>query len=173
MGLTCVAVWLWQVRPAERDEAAISAPTPVSCAPTDDAGWTVPGDDRTLRHVLDRLGYGPRPIDLDRVRRVGAADYMASQLSPEHMVDDTLRVRLDRFETQRLTTAELVGRFYLPAVRERLRDRLVPRTVADVLSQDMTPQAAPDSGASAAERLAFRELSQQKLLRAIYSERQL
>ena len=173
VGLTCVAVWLWQVRPAERDEAAISAPTPVSCAPTDDAGWTVPGDDRTLRHVLDRLGYGPRPIDLDRVRRVGAADYMASQLSPEHMVDDTLRVRLDRFETQRLTTAELVGRFYLPAVRERLRDRLVPRTVADVLSQDMTPQAAPDSGASAAERLAFRELSQQKLLRAIYSERQL
>ena len=177
VGLVLLAVWMRRATPAssDGDGAPIAAPTMVAtCGPAGGQVATGPTDERALRHVLDRLGYGPRPGDLDRLRQIGLADYIASQLDPDQIADRSLTVRLAAFETQQLTTAELVERFYLPATEERRRDRLVPRTVADVLSQDLAHATEPPSvRASEIERLAFQELSQQKLLRAIASERRL
>ena len=33
-------------------------------------------DDRAIAHVLNRLGFGPRPGDLERVRAMGLEDYV-------------------------------------------------------------------------------------------------
>lgn len=33
-------------------------------------------DDRTIVHVLNRLGFGPRPGDVDRVRTMGLQTYI-------------------------------------------------------------------------------------------------
>ncbi len=35
------------------------------------------------RHLIDRLGYGPRPGDLDAIVRLGADKWIAAQLHPE------------------------------------------------------------------------------------------
>jgi len=43
---------------------------------------TIPRQDRSL-HVLNRLAFGPRPGDLERVDSVGADRWVQQQLHPE------------------------------------------------------------------------------------------
>ena len=44
-------------------------------------------DDRTIVHVLNRLGFGAAPGDVERVRTMGLAAYIDQQLQPERIDD--------------------------------------------------------------------------------------
>ena len=44
-------------------------------------------NDRTIEHVLNRLGYGPRPGDIERVQAMGVSRYIDLQLHPERLDD--------------------------------------------------------------------------------------
>ncbi len=124
-------------------------------------------DGQTVIHVLNRLGFGPAPGEVERVRRMGLATYIEQQLRPERIADEALAARLAPFETLRLSTRELADRYYIPALMERQRrQRLGP--------QDQAAEAPPRGlDRERGPRLASAELAQQKLLRAVYSERQL
>jgi uncharacterized protein (DUF1800 family) len=124
-------------------------------------------DDKTIAHVLNRLGFGPALGDLERVRRMGLAAYIDQQLQPERIPDAALGERLAPFSTLQMTARELADRYYLPALMER---RQRQREGATGRPPD---SPARMSGVDRGERRVFAELSQQKLLRAIYSERQL
>ena len=50
-------------------------------------------DDATLTHVLNRLTFGPRPGDVDKVRAMGLASWIDQQLHPER-VDDAAAMAL-------------------------------------------------------------------------------
>lgn len=50
-------------------------------------------DDATIIHVLNRLTFGPRPGEVDRVRAVGLASWIDEQLHPER-IDDSAAVAL-------------------------------------------------------------------------------
>ena len=39
-------------------------------------------DDKTIVHVLNRLGFGPAPGDVERLRRMGLDKYIDQQLRP-------------------------------------------------------------------------------------------
>ena len=39
-------------------------------------------EDQRVMHVLNRLGFGARPGDVDRVRRIGVEKYIEQQLHP-------------------------------------------------------------------------------------------
>ena len=45
-------------------------------------------DEQKIVHVLNRLGYGPRPGDIERVKAMGIGNYIDQQLHPE-MIPDT------------------------------------------------------------------------------------
>ena len=45
--------------------------------------------DEQVRHVLDRLAFGPRPGDVDRVRAMGVDAWISRQLHPERIPDDS------------------------------------------------------------------------------------
>ena len=51
-------------------------------------------DDKTILHVLNRIGYGARPGDVDRVREIGLAAYIDQQLRPERIADAGMTARL-------------------------------------------------------------------------------
>jgi uncharacterized protein (DUF1800 family) len=124
-------------------------------------------DDKTIVHALNRLGFGPAPGDVDKVRRMGLAAYIEQQLRPERLPNGTLDDRLASFATLRMTTRELAERYYLPALMERQRRQREA-------TADRPPDSFPRmSGPQREERGVFAELAQQKVLRAIYSERQL
>jgi uncharacterized protein DUF1800 len=51
-------------------------------------------DDQRILHVLNRLGYGPRPGDLERVRQMGLERWIERQLEPERIADTALDAAL-------------------------------------------------------------------------------
>jgi uncharacterized protein (DUF1800 family) len=63
-------------------------------------GQDVPAGDlgrRAATHLLNRLGYGPRPGDIDRVMAMGLDRYILQQLDPDS--DPDLERRLDELPT--------------------------------------------------------------------------
>ena len=126
-------------------------------------------DDRTIVHVLNRIGFGPSPGDVERVRRMGLQAYIDLQLTPERIGDERLQPRLAALTTLSKSTRELAAEYYIPAQMER-RERQRQQAAA----QDPSMAApAPQSDAMRMERHALGEVMQAKVLRAAYSERQL
>jgi len=125
-------------------------------------------DDAAIVHALGRLGFGPRPGDVERVRAMGGLDkYIEQQLEPSKIDDSALASRLAGFETLTLSNTEIVGRFYTPPQVRNQQQR-------NQQSQNPPPQKPQaEQGMRQRANLPINELMQQKLLRAIYSERQL
>src|ERR1700722_13814446 len=49
--------------------------------------------DEAILHALNRLAYGPRPGDVDRVRQMGLAKWIDHQLAPNSIDDQALNAR--------------------------------------------------------------------------------
>jgi uncharacterized protein (DUF1800 family) len=62
-------------------------------------------------HTLNRLTFGPRPGDVDRVLAVGVDKWIAEQLNPGTIDDSALEARLAPYRTLRMTPAEMVENF--------------------------------------------------------------
>ncbi|MCV4796777.1 DUF1800 family protein, partial [Escherichia coli] len=46
-------------------------------------------EDQKILHVLNRLGYGSRPGDFEKIKAIGIRKYIEQQLSPE-TIDDSV-----------------------------------------------------------------------------------
>jgi len=62
-------------------------------------------------HALNRLTFGPRPGDVQRVLQMGVEPWIELQLHPEKIDDSALDARLSAFRTLRMNTRELVENF--------------------------------------------------------------
>jgi uncharacterized protein (DUF1800 family) len=137
-------------------------------------------DARTVTHVLNRLGFGPRPGDVDRVKAIGLAAYIEQQLHPERLEDPALEARLASFETLHLDTQQ-VAREYIAPVNQLRRQqqarqaRMQAQAGGDAaMTPPATPAATPDlAEARRRAQLVNTELMQAKMLRGVLSERQL
>src|SRR6266478_4367644 len=65
-------------------------------------------------HVLNRLAFGPRPGDIERVTAMGVDKWIDQQLRPEKIDDHALDARLAPLRTLRMNTRELVENFPPP-----------------------------------------------------------
>jgi uncharacterized protein (DUF1800 family) len=61
--------------------------------------------------ALNRLTFGPRPGEMQRILAMGVDKWMDEQLHPEKMDDHALDARLAAFRTLRLNTREIVENF--------------------------------------------------------------
>ena len=142
---------------------------------------TSPDDKMMIVHVLNRIGFGPAPGDVERVRKVGLAAYIEQQLQPERLSDEKIAARLAGFDTLTMSTRQLADEYYLPAqmIRRQAQRANTPANPNDPAMQPGSPDAGranrtPEQmQAAQAERRVLSELMQQKLLRAAYSEKQL
>jgi uncharacterized protein (DUF1800 family) len=137
-------------------------------------------DTRTIVHVLNRLGFGAAPGDVERVRRIGLQAYIDQQLQPERMNDAAIAERLAAFQTLSKTTSELAEQFFIPAQMARQQAQRQRSAQDPAMAQPSVPEAplaammtAAQTEAVRGERQAVLELMQAKVLRAAYSERQL
>src|SRR6266481_6740221 len=71
-------------------------------------------EDQRILHVLNRLGFGARPGDVERVKAMGIDNYIAQQLSPEKIDDSASEAKLQNLETLRTSTAELYEKYPQP-----------------------------------------------------------
>lgn len=108
-------------------------------------------------HVLNRLGYGPAPGDLEYVQRVGIESYILQQLHPERIaLPETLRAKLDALETLPLDPLQLFIQYGPPLARRGVK-----------------PDPAAIKAARERARIIVRQAVETRLLRAIDSPRQL
>ena len=57
-----------------------------------------------LRHIIDRLGFGPRPGDLDQMAHVGVDAWVEAQFHPERIaLPSTLKARIDSLSNLHLS----------------------------------------------------------------------
>jgi uncharacterized protein (DUF1800 family) len=142
-------------------------------------------DEATL-HALNRLGYGPRLGDVERVRQMGLEKWVEQQLHPDSLSDSELEERLQKYPTTMMSSTRLLDEFPPPnqaakkegitkaefkdQQQEKRRDALdqVKKTGNDNLDraqQQLARVVGPDR--------IIAELSMAKLDRAVYSNRQL
>ena len=62
-------------------------------------------------HALNRLGFGPRPGDVERVAQIGVDKWIELQLHPDKIADSALEARIASFRTLRMNTREIVENF--------------------------------------------------------------
>jgi len=142
-------------------------------------GSAVPknADDKTILHVLNRIGFGARPGDVDKVREVGLAAYIDQQLHPDRIPDREMATRLSGLETLNKSARQLADDYFEPAMRARQQAKQEAAKNANgnpSMQDEGKPVRTPEQMEAARKaRQVVTELSDQKVLRAAYSDRQL
>jgi uncharacterized protein (DUF1800 family) len=137
----------------------------------------LPSDDAAIVHVLNRLAYGPRPGDVDTVRTTGLSRWIEQQLEPSRIDDPVVAAKLAGLKTASLSARELLAGYELP--REARREIQQKRAELDDASEEDMRRARREliekygSQMEGAPRQVTAELQEAKVLRAVYSERQL
>src|SRR5271154_1576863 len=68
-------------------------------------------EEERAAHALNRLTFGPRPGDLERIQAIGVKKWVEMQLNPEQVDDSLLEARLQSFPAMRLSQQDLVQAF--------------------------------------------------------------
>ncbi len=127
--------------------------------------------DEAVLHALNRLAYGPRPGDLDRVKQMGLAKWIDQQLNPNSIDDRALQARLENYPTVAMSTTRLIEDYPQPkqAAKEaaKVQAQNAQQTRADaaaeVVARDQqvsastpfyTPQNFSDSASAASSAKA-------------------
>ncbi len=153
-------------------------------------------------HALNRLAYGPRPGDVERIRAMGLEKWIQQQLKPDSIDDSAMAKRLEHYSTLAMSTSQLMDAYPNPAIeaakrgispgeyrkqleqqrREQARQTMQqnPEMAAEMRRERQGGGENPNAQAMRMElmndktpRRVVGELSAAKLTRAIYSERQL
>jgi uncharacterized protein (DUF1800 family) len=149
-------------------------------------------------HVLNRLTFGARATDVARVQRIGLPAFLDEQLHPERISDADVDARLRDFHALTISPRAFATDYYQPMTVARqeftttqrstsapsrppyLRWHLLPiaalslpggeKAVTLISQPSVTPEEARFQRVN---QQVFEELQAQKLMRAVYSERQL
>ena len=73
-------------------------------------------------HALNRLTFGPRPGDVERVTQLGVDKWIELQLHPDKIDDSALEARLAPFRTLRMDTKEIVENFPTDQLIKQIAD---------------------------------------------------
>ena len=117
--------------------------------------------DEAIEHALNRLAYGPRPGDVERIRQTGLAKWIDQQLNPKSIDDSAVEVRLKAYPTVRMSTAQLLAEYpnpkqaAKPAVQPK--QELAPVEAAQKQADDAVTAMARGMDANDAARNAAGE----------------
>src|SRR5918996_5062874 len=109
--------------------------------------------EQKILHFLSRTSFGPTPEEFQRVHRLGIRAYLDEQLEPEKISDPIAEEKVAALKTMRLSSRELFELYPPPKVAQE--------------------RGMSMSGEMNTPRFIILELQQARLLRAVYSQRQL
>jgi uncharacterized protein (DUF1800 family) len=168
-------------------------------------------EEQRIIHVLNRLGFGARPGDVERVKAMGLDNYINQQLNPEKIADTVAENKVRDLSVLNMQTAELYEKYpqpgqllrqlqargMLPADVQEARENRVKGGANSMPAPEMSPDPAKnnqnpppanpldnekyraviqeyyrENGLQRPQRITD-ELQASRILRAVYSERQL
>lgn len=177
-------------------------------------------DEQKILHLLNRAGFGARPGDIEKIRKIGIDRYIDQQLHPEELSDTLLSPPLARLNTQQMTIGEIFTNYGPPPIPTPIskpaptptptpapapapttalavstdNQESRPRTIGEgqdknqksmgQMEQQMAPPQDSEKGNAKPTptptpskqrdgNVPLREQQQAKLLRAVFSEKQL
>lgn len=141
-------------------------------------------EEQKIIHVLNRLGYGPRPGDVEKVRSMGLKKYIQMQLDPASIDDGAAEAKVNDLDVYGMSTSEIFAKYPNPGAVKRYLEggKKAAGNKAD-------PNKEPTQIDKRAEQKRIREIYRQydlrpanqiiaqvnanRVRRAVYSERQL
>ncbi|MEO7658631.1 MAG: DUF1800 family protein, partial [Pyrinomonadaceae bacterium] len=140
-------------------------------------------DDQRILHVLNRLGFGVRPGDVEKVRAVGLQKYIDRQLNPDLIDDSVAQNKVKDLDVVGMSTPELFAKYPNPGALLRQlegNNRNQPNTGAPAeMSKDEQKERRDKIQKLYAEYnlkpagQLMPQIVANRVLRAVYSERQL
>ncbi len=114
--------------------------------------------DEAILHGLNRLAYGPRPGDVERVQQMGLAKWIEEQLNPGAIDDKALEARLQNYPTLRLSTAKLVEEYPQPKqaaklaglTKEEFKEQQAEKRRTDAATEPVARDMRAEQGQTAA-----------------------
>src|SRR6187399_1233304 len=92
-----------------------AGPARTAVQATERARLTLPAsplsEDERILHALNRLGYGPRPGDLARIKAIGLAAYLEGQLHPDRLPASNVSDALASYPVLGASTAQLLREY--------------------------------------------------------------
>src|ERR1043165_9579544 len=90
-------------------------------------------EEQRIVHVLNRLGFGARPGDVERVKAMGLENYINQQLNPEKISDTVAENKVRDLNVLNMTTAELYEKFPQPGqlLRQLQARGMLPADLAE------------------------------------------
>ncbi|HEU4834128.1 MAG TPA: DUF1800 domain-containing protein [Pyrinomonadaceae bacterium] len=145
-------------------------------------------EEQRILHVLNRLGFGARPGDVARVKAMGLDNYINQQLNPEKITDTVAENKVRDLSVLNMPTAELYEKYPQPGqlLRQLQARGMLPAEMSEGSNQSQPPANPLDNekyraviqeyyrenGLQRPQRI-IDELQASRILRAVYSERQL
>lgn len=106
-------------------------------------------EEQRVVHVLNRLAFGVRPGDVERVRKMGVEAYIEQQLNPSKVDDAAAEARLRGFPTLGMSNSELLAKYPQPGQLLRRLERageLPPELASLVRPRQQAQQQQPAAG---------------------------
>lgn len=153
---------------------AFQKPIPVLRFPYKQAGLT---DREAAAHILDRFSFGIRPGQVEAVSKKGVEEWFKEQLEGK-LKDDSLNNFLSSYESLSMSNAEIVEKYPKggQVLRKAMRDGIIDKDSAkNVDKGDYRKEIKKymdDNGLKPQAEL-FRQLINQKIVRAVYSQNQI
>jgi len=151
-----------------------------------DADWNQPLDsDTQILQLLNRITFGPRPGDVERVRQMGIGAFLEQQLRSESLNDAAAEAKVASLPTLSMSSKVLAQNIQEMMAERRAKQadasgapshsspagQIRPNSVE--MTQGEVQGGSQDKGEMLGSRRAVAELAQEQLLRAVYSDRQL
>lgn len=157
--------------------AALTAPAVVlKASPSADKKLS---QEQKILHVLNRLGFGARPGDVEKVKAIGIQKYIEQQLDPASINDTVAERKVDDLEIFKMSTAEVFAKYPNPGALLRQLEG----NTAQQSPEEMTDKQRQERQQKLREYYQKYDLrpagqlqpqiTANRVLRAVYSERQL
>ncbi len=153
-------------------------------------------EDQKILHVLNRLGFGAKPGDVERVKSIGLNRYIEQQLNPAAIPDLNISAKLKNYGILQMDTSDIFAKYPNPGALIRMlegngkNNRRNQANNKAMMKEDDDEKSDSDQQAERRQRRQklqkiysqyslkpanqiMQEVQSARIIRAAYSERQL